>query len=172
MCSNDRQVFTDVFASDLSDGQVPGLGPGADVRGPGEREAVADEDRDVGVRLQLAVVLAHVLGQEAPNDQVSSLADLQPRVLPDLEAPGKDDPGPALPEPDQGAEPDHGTGEAHLVPGGGEVAGAHREDHRPALISGKYEVRQKSSFSVLTRACSSIATEFSSGSNSSLSERF
>ena len=136
-------AFLDVLSSDLSDGQVPGLGPGADVRGPGEREAVADEDRDVGVSLQLAVVLAHVLGQEAPDDQVSGLADLQPRVLPDLEAPGEDDPGPALPEPDQGAEPDHGAGEAHPVAGGGEVAGAHREDHRASLISGMYEVRTK-----------------------------
>ena len=97
------QVFTDVFAADLSDSEVSGPGPGADIRGPGECEAVADEDRDVGVCLQLAVVLAHVLGQEASDDQVSSLADLQPRVLPDLESPGENDPSPALPEPDQGA---------------------------------------------------------------------
>ena len=60
-------------AADLSDSEVSRLGPGADIRGPGECEAVTDEDRDVGVCLQLAVVLAHVLGQEASDDQVSSL---------------------------------------------------------------------------------------------------
>ena len=136
------QVFTDVFAADLSDSEVSRPGPGADIRGPGEREAVADEDRDVSVCLQLAVVLAHVLGQEAPDDQVTIFADLQPRVLPDLEAAGEDDPGPALPEPDQGAESEHGAGEAHPVPGRREVSGANRENHgAPDLISGMYEVR-------------------------------
>ena len=162
-----------MLAADLGDSQVPGPGAGADLRGPGETQAVPDVDGDVGVRLQLAVVLAHVLGQEAPDDQVAILADLQPRVLPDLEAAGEDDPGPALPEPDQGAESEHGAGEAHPVPGRREVSGANRENHgAPGLISGMYEVRTKSSFTLLTRSCSSIATEFSSGSYSGLSEGF
>ena len=162
-----------MFAADLGDGQVPGPGAGADGRGPGEGQAVPDVDRDVSVRLQLAVVLAHVLRQEAPDDEVAILADLQPRVLPDLETSGEDDPGPALPESDQGAESEHGAGKAHLVPGRSEVARAHRDDHGASeLISGKYEVRIKSSFTLLTLSCSSIATEFSSGTYSGLSEGF
>ena len=141
---SDAMTIDHMFAADLGDGQVPGPGAGDDVRGPGERQAVPDVDRDVGVRLQLAVVLAHVLGQEAPDDQVAILAHLQPRVLPDLEAAGEDDAGPALPEPDEGAEPEHGAGEAHRVPGRREVSRADRENHRaPGLISGKYEVREQ-----------------------------
>ena len=162
-----------MFAADLGDSEVPRPGAGAEIRGPGERQAVPDVDRDVGVRLQLAVVLTHVLGQEAPDDQVTILADLQPRVLPDLEAAGEDDPGPALPESDQGAESEHGAGEAHPVPGSCEVSRANRDDHGASdLISGNYEVRTKSSFTLFTRSCSSIATEFSSGSYSGLSEGF
>lgn len=169
---NSSAVFPDV-AADLGDSQVPGPGAGADVRGLGEGQAVSDVDRDVGVSLQLAVVLADVLRQKPPDDEVAILADLQSRVLPDLEAAGEDDPGPALPKSDQGAEPEHGAGEAHLVPGRRKVARANRDDHgAPELISGKYEVRIKSSFTLLTLSCSSIATEFSSGTYSVLSEGF